>query len=366
MPSQAMTLTKVQDLTCFLDLTTLLPRDIFIKLNSTGYIRALRLVAICIGIVFPYWSFAALNYNPAAITALSKAYGFILGQDYQLSRIEKAYPAARVEVEMTRMAFGAGFPNIRIKIERELSSALGEAGLKQLRNETQRKIVDFLSQQPMTSETAKQFLDQVQARAKGNEIEPDVLNYLLAVKYTDNNAGEFTDGFRQRYRTDGSGKSQGLRFHLQLPRSWLAVEGERPHVVKKWVSEGGTGLANIMLLIQDTGGETPNRAEVDQFVQSGEIRTIVPDGGTYIDGGALSMEKSAGYWLEMATPQERAGRKMYSHGYMYLLFFQGKAISLICATGGAENEETKVSNASAKLKPLCQQVMNSVVLDQAY
>lgn len=337
-----------------------------VKSNGTGYIQALRLGAICISIVFPCWSFAELNYNPVAIKALSKAYGFILGQDFQLSRIEKAYPAAGGEVEMTRMAFGAGFPNIRIKIERELSSALGEAELKQLRNEMQRKMVAFLSQQPLTSETAKQFLDQVRARAKGNEIEPDVLNYLLAVKYMSNTAGEFIDGFRQRYRTDGSGKSQGLRLHLQLPRSWIAKDGERPHVVKKWVSEGGTGLANILLLVQDTGGETPNRVEVDQFVRSGEIRTIVPDGGTYIDGGALSMEKSAGYWLEMATPAERAGMKMYSRGYMYQLFFQGKAISLQCVTGGAYNEERKVSTASVKLKPLCQQVMNSVVLDQAY
>lgn len=328
--------------------------------------EVLRFVVICIGTVFPCWSFADLNYNPVAIKALSKAYGFILGQDYQLSRIERAYPGARVEVEMARMAFGVGFPNIRIKIERELSSALGEAGLRQLRIETQRKLIDLLSQQPLHPETVKQFLDQVQARAKGNGVEPDVLNYLLAVKYADNNVGEFTDGFRQRYWTDGSGKSQGLRFHLQLPRSWLGKEGERPHVVQKWTSEGGTGLANIMLLVQDTGGETPNRTEVDQFVRSGEIRAIVPEGGTYIDGGAFSMEKSAGYWLEMATPGERVGGRMYLRGYMYLLFFQGKAISLQCMAGGADNEETKVSNASAKLKSLCQQVMNSVVLDQAY
>jgi hypothetical protein len=338
----------------------------FYKIDGPGYLRTFRILAVCIGIVIPYWAFAALNHNSAAITALSKAYGFVLGQDYQLSRIEKAYPAMSVEVEITRMAFAAGFPNIRIRVERELSSAIGEAGLNQLRKEMQRKMIDILSHQPMTPETAKQFLDQVKARAKGNEIEPEVLNYLLAVKYSDNSVGEFTDGFRQRYRTDGSGKSQGLRFHLQLPRSWLAKEGERPHVLQKWVSEGGTGLAKILLLVQDTGGETPSRAEIDQFVRTGEIRTSVPDGGTYIDGGAISMEKSAGYWLEMAMPQERAGIKMYSRSYMYLLFFQGKAISLICAIGGADNEVKKVSHASAQVKPLCQQVMNSMVLDQAY
>jgi hypothetical protein len=51
---------------------------------------------------------------------------------------------------------------------------------------------------------------------------------------------------------------------------------------------------------------------------------------------------------------------------MYLLFFRGKAISVMCMAASAEKEEAKVTAAVVKLNPLCQQVMNSVVLDQAY
>lgn len=309
---------------------------------------------------------AALNHNPRSVAALSRAYGFVLGQEFSLARIESTFPALQTQVKMAGLAFGSGFPNIKQKLEKELTNAFGDAKFKELQAELRKKIRGLLSKQKMTLETSRQFLELVMARGKGKEIEPGVLNYLLAVKYAEYPVGEFGDGFRQIYRTDGSGKSQGLRFHLQLPASWVAKEGERPHVVQKWVSEGGTGLSNIILMVQDTSGETPSRAEVDQFVSSGEIRSMAPEGGTYIAGGAFSQEKSAGYWMEYSLSSERAGMKMDSRGFMYLLFFRGKAISLICAHGMPDQNKAKVEAMAVKLKPLCQQAMNSVVLDQAY
>lgn len=330
------------------------------------FARVLRLLILCVGAVLPTLALAALNYSQSSIKGISQAYGFVLGQEASLARIERTYPDAAMQVEMARSTFNAAFPDIKKKIEAELIAALTEPKFKQLRDEIVAKIRPLLTKQQITPQLAQQFLEQVKARAKGDEMEPEVLRYLLTVRYAANPVGEFFDGFRQRYKTDGTGKSQGLRFHLQIPRSWLIKEGERPHVVQKWVSEGGTGLSNIILMVQDTGGETPGRAEMDQFVRSGEIRESEPDGSKYIDGGAFSQERSAGYWIDMAMPQERAGMKMYSRGRMYLLFFRGKAISVMCMATSAEKEEVKVTAAAVKLNPLCQQVMNSVVLDQAY
>lgn len=334
--------------------------------NRQFVLRAFRLTALWCGIVLPCLAFAALHHNPSSIKAISKAYGFVLGQDASLARIERSYPEAAMQIEMARMTFNLAFPDVRKKLETELIAAMTEAKFRVLRSELDKKLRGLQSKQQITQQLAQQFLEQVKARAKGDEMEPDVFRYLLAVRYASNPVAEFGDGFRQRYSTDGTGKSQRLRFHLQLPRSWLAKEGERPHVVQKWVSEGGTGLSNIILMVQDMAGETPSRADVDQLVRAGELRTMVPDGSKFVDGGAFSQEKSAGYWVDMVMPQERAGMKIDSRGRMYLLFFRGKAISLMCMVGGAENEAAQVTAAAAKLKPLCQQVMNSVVLDQAY
>jgi len=61
--------------------------------------------------------------------------------------------------------------------------------------------------------------------------------------------------------------------------------------------------------------------------------------------------------------QERATMRMILRGFMYVLFFRCKGV---CMTAGPEGSLVQVDADSAKLRPLCQQVMNSVVFEQAY
>jgi hypothetical protein len=308
----------------------------------------------------------ALEHTPNSVKAISKAYGFILGQEQSLSRIERTYPDAAMQVELVRLGFNSTFPDIKKKLEAELVKALTQPKFKELQKELQEKIRQFQSKQQITPQLAEQFLGQVKARAKGEDMEPDVLMYLLAARYQNNPVAEFGNGFRQRYRTDGSGKSRGIRLVLQLPRSWLAKEGERPHIVQKWVSEGGTGNNIIMLDIRDAEGSSPTKADMEQFVKSGEVRELAPEGGKVVDAGVLAMEKRFGYWAEMTVWQERAGLRMYQRTFLYQLFIDGKAVVLMCMSGAMEGKESK-ADADAKLnKPLCQQVLNSLVLEQAY
>jgi hypothetical protein len=64
--------------------------------------------------------------------------------------------------------------------------------------------------------------------------------------------------------------------------------------------------------------------------------------------------------------QERAGLRMYQRGMQYQLFFRGKAIGVMCMAGASDRESHKADAAASLIKPLCQQVVNSLVLEQAY
>ncbi len=333
--------------------------------------RTRRLLAIstalAIGLLgYSLQASAALYHNQTSIKAISKAYGFLLGQEFSLARIERTYPEAAIQVEHARATFNSAFPDIKKKLEAELTTALTEPKFKTLRTEMGNKIRPILTKQQLTPQLAQQFLEQVKARAKGDDMEPDVLRYLLAVRYAANPVAEFGDGFRQRFRTDGTGKSQGIRLVLQLPRSWIAKEGERPHIVQKWINEGGTGSSIIMLDIRDGQGDNPDRREIERFVKSGEVREAVPDGGTMHGAGTFTMEQRTGYWIDMSVKLERAGYRMYERGTMHLLFMNGKAVGLLCMSY-AKEDEPQIADAAAKLnKPICQQVLNSLVLEQAY
>lgn len=307
----------------------------------------------------------AMNFNPTSVKGMAQAYGFIFGQEYSLSRIAKEFPELSGGVELARAQFGTTFPDIKTKLESQLKQAMGEKLFQETKASLQTKLKDTLGRQQITKEIAENFLQQVKGRSNG-EIESPVLEYLLAVKYTANPVGEFTDRFRQRYETDGMGKSQGIKMNLQLPRSWLGADGERPHIVQKWVSENGTGLEIILLDIRDGQGYNPTKKEMEEFVRSGEVKDTVPDGSSYIASGNFTLEKQNGYWVQMSIPLERAGMKMHQNVLIYQFFFRGKAIGIMCQAGGSASEKSKINDAFKRVQPLCQQVLNSVVLPQAY
>ena len=318
-----------------------------------------------LALVFYSSASLAINFNATSVKGIAQAYGFVLAQEYSLSRIEKELPELRAGVELARAQFGSTFPDITAKLETQLKQALGEELFQETRATLQTKLNGTLGRQQITLEIAGNFLQQVKSRSRG-EIESPVLEYLLAVRYALNPTGEFWDRFRQRFETDGTGKSQGIRVNLQLPRSWLGMQGERPHIVQKWVSENGTGLETILLDIRDGQGYRPTKKEMDEFVRSGEVKDTVPDGATYIASGNFTLEKQNGYWVQMAMPLERAGVKIYQKVLLHQFFFRGKAIGITCQAGGAENDKSKIDDAFKRVQPLCQQVLNSIVLPQAY
>ena len=307
----------------------------------------------------------AINFNPTSVKGIAQAYGFVLGQEYSLSRIAKEFPELTGGVELARAQFGSTFPDIKAKLETQLKHATGEKLFQETATNLQTKLRETLGRQQITRQIATNFLQQVKGRSKG-EIESPVLEYLLAVKYTSSPVSEFADGYRQRYQTDGLGKSQGIKLNLQLPRSWVAKEGERPHIVKKWVSENGTGLEIILLDIRDAQEYNPTKKEIEEFVRSGEVKETVPEGSTYVASGNFNIEMRTGYWVQMAMPIERAEMKFYQDVMMYQFFFRGKAIGVMCQAGGPESEKPKVNETFKRIKPLCQQVLNSLVLTQAY
>ncbi|MCX7192419.1 MAG: hypothetical protein NTY60_02135 [Proteobacteria bacterium] len=327
--------------------------------KSTRWFIVLVALALC-----PITTFA-INFNPASVKGLAQAYGFILGQEYSLSRIETDFPEMATRVALARAQFGATFPDIKTKLETQLQSIMSEKQFQETASTLQTRTQEIFARQPITREIAANFFEQVKDRSKG-EIESTVLEYLLAVKYADHPVDEFSDGFRQRYQTDGTGKSQGIKLKLQLPRSWLGKDGERPHIAQKWMSENGTGLNIIMLIIGDTKGNNPTKKEINELVRSGEVKSIAPEGSRFIDAGNFNLEKQTGYWMQVSMPIERAGMKMYQDILIYQLFFRGKGISIQCAAAGQADEITKVDDAFKRMKPLCQQVLNSLVLTQAY
>lgn len=323
----------------------------------------------CIGLAFVGLApgvCQAINLSPSAAKGVGEAYGFVLGQEFSLRRIAKEFPELAVRVELARASFRSAFPEIQSKLEATLASNMKKEAFTKMKGSLDAKMRETIGKQQVTREIANGFLDDVMRRSKG-EIASPVLEYLLALCYEENPVLEFSNKYRQRFQTDGRGKSRGVEVKLQLPRSWKAMEGERPHIVQKWVSEAGTGLEYMLLDVRDTEpGYEPSQLEMEELISSGDVKEFVPAGARHLASGKFHAERRTGYWIHMDMSVERAGMEIFQEALMYQLFVRGKAISITCAAGGKPDDAKKTSAKFEKLRPLCQQVVNSLVLPQAY
>lgn len=305
-----------------------------------------------------------INHNEKSVKGLAKTYGFLIGQQLTLDEIDRRHPEHKTEAFMARLTFDAAFPRLLLDLEAELRAIVGSEKLVELRAQLLAQL-DAI-RQPVDSKGASEFLKEVHGRAKGEGMDPEVLAYLLAIRYARQPASEFSDGFRERFQTDGTGKSQGLRLTLQLPRSWQAQEGERPHIVKKWISEGGTGLSMVALDIRDTGGVTLTSADIADLLKSGDIRQMFAGLGAVSDASPFSVERQPGLLVRLSLPQERLGLRLFSEGAIYQVYFRGKAIGITCMASRPEPDRVGAADAWKGLEPLCKQIANSLVLSQVY
>ncbi len=308
---------------------------------------------------------AEFNSDQTAMRGLGQAYGFVCGQDITLERIKKEFTEFAPAVTIAKAQFSESFPNIKSKLKERLVTALGKELFDKTDLALKKQLLANLRSQLITRELAREFLEQVKERAEGKMDSP-FIEYMLAVQYQSFPAGEFFDGYLQRFNSDGHRKAQGLKISLQVPKSWKAKVGERPHIVQKWISRNGARFGMIHLDIRETEGYAPTDDEVEAFVASGLIRDEIPQGASYMNSGLFSSEGRTGYWMEMTMLGERIDIDVYLHSLMYQLFFRGKAIGLTCQIADEPKNRIRADERFETLKPLCQQVLNSLVLLQAY
>ncbi len=338
---------------------------------SVRGLRALMLSValgtVCLPALVPSAASAAsLNPSRPAVISISRAYGFVAGQGIALDLIAEAHPQLASQVAAARESFDAAFPEAEKKLEAELRSIFGPAAFLQFRNDMLDAVIDAQSKAPRSLEEAGSFLAEVQRRARGEGLDQDVLDYLLATQYAADPAAEFADGFRQRFRSDGSGKAQGVRLRLQLPRSWAAKEGELGHVVQKWTSEGGNGNAMILLGVQDARGFNPTKEDIARFIAQGGVRELAIGDNEIVDASPYTLETLPGFSALLRSVTGPEQQRIQSWTQMYQVFFRGKAISVMCVAIGREQDSAAVDQRLRSIQPLCRQVASSLVIEQLY
>lgn len=298
-----------------------------------------------------------------ALTGLGRTYGYLIGQEYKLKRIAKLYPSLQIPAKAAELEFSAKYgSSIKTKLTEEMMSKVGSENFRKMATQMESSIQKQLDSTKIPQQEAINFIEEVNSRAQG-QIDKKILPYILAAEYKEQPAREFSARMRQRFDTQGHSKSQGLNLVLEVPVSWVAAEGERPHIVQKWKSMAGHGQQLITLDIRDTKVKI-SKQDIQDLVTSGEIKTLVPPGGTYIGGGVQTVESSPGYWVDYSITTERAGMQLNVIGRINAFFNTDRAFMISCMTTNSQQKDAEQD--FAKITTLCPMVVNSVVLKDIY
>lgn len=314
-------------------------------------------------------AFAEIKLSNALAKDIGQAYGFCLGQNYSLSEISKKYPSISGLALIAEKEFSATFKS-SIEGMDALMRKYAKNEWDKIKKQLTSQISSSINIEQISETQALQFIKLVRERAKGT-IESPVIETLLLFKsdYENYPEREFLDGYKYKYSTNGVGKSKGVAFSIESPRTWVSKEGDRPNIVQKFVSENGRGLELLLILVKELPlqpGERITEKDVSEMLNPKDIQDFIPDGGTILDSGKLTLENLPGFWVHFKIDRVRVKNTIGMETMMYTIFYKNKMILIQGQVMTSINGESDNQVGLKKYEKLFELMANSFVISNIY
>jgi len=314
-------------------------------------------------------TFAEIKLSNALAKDIGQAYGFYLGQDYSLNEITKKYPSLSGLALIAEKKFSASFKS-SIEGMDAIMSKHTKKEWEKIKSQLTKQIASSININQITESQARQFIELVSQRAQGNIESPVIETFLLFKSgFQEHPEREFLDGYKYKYKTNGSGKAKGVAFSIESPKTWKAKEGNRPNIVQKFVSENGKGLELLLILIKNMPlqpGEKITEKDVSEFLNPKDIKDFIPDGATYINSGKLTLENLPGLWVHFKMNMSRVRNSVAMETIMYTIFYKNKMIQIQGQVMTSVNGKQMDSGGLKKYEKLFDLMANSFVLPGMY
>lgn len=290
-----------------------------------------------------------LRLDPAV---LIQTVGFWEGQQLSLQRIADEFPnAARRSTQLAlqlELRYGAAIEAIH-EHGRTLTDqwdSLFDASMDQAR--------EVLTTQQLTNDDVTSFLDELDQRLNGifpSPIGETILSFHP--KYDRQPAAEFTDGLKREYRSDGSGKSRGLKLAIEHPASWKSTEGRRPHIVRVLKSKGGRGDASVLLQVREIpalASAEITEEDVDLMATPSALAEELPD-ALFIDHGTTTVAGQHCAWSHYIMTRETAGIQIKMLAWSLHLIYDQRYVNLQFSVGtGSMQGDAPISDRDLEVR----------------
>lgn len=151
------------------------------------------------------------------------------------------------------------------------------------------------------------------------------------------------------YKTDGQGKSLGLKIKVSYPCEWKMAEGERPHVLQKFTYSGASGeSASENFTINKLPSIISDKDLNDIFSQEG-LREISAGSGTYVSGRKVQIDGIQCAEVITKTKKIAPAATVYLYTIQYYIFYKTYSVTITFMTGGTTEASAEKSYKNYKL-----------------
>ena len=305
---------------------------------------------------------------PSKETALNavRAYGYVTGQNMALERIGKMYPSMSGQLLVAKNEFEGEFGESYKNMEHYLKRVFGDKW-PDMQAKLAMKFNALYAENALTKADAAQFVALVRKRAKG-QIESPILETLLLFDptYENHPEQEFADGYKYTYRSNGSGKAKGVAFSITVPKTWKAMEANRPNIVQKFLHPGGAMVMVLVKKVPIGDNESIGKEEIAEILKQENSLSALPQGATLIDKGELTLEGLPGYWMKYTMTLSRVRMTMQMETMAYTIFYKNRMIQIQGTNIVSMNGQTVPDAGISKYEKLFDAIVNSLVIDNLY
>lgn len=312
----------------------------------------------------------AIELSKNLMMDMSRTYGYYLGQTYVLDSIEKKYPYLKNDVFSAKNEFDLKFSTSLKEIEQKFSKNMTVKQWHEYKLSIKNKIQEQVSNNNITHQDSFNFIQEVKSRATGN-IESPVIETLLMFNpnYQKNPISELGDNFYQKYNSKNNPKVKAVDFNIRIPKSWKSTEGNRPNIVRKFISNNGyivedKFMENIIFGVYDLPIEVNSLTQQDL----NDICNDIPANSILRDCKKTNLENLPVVTQRIKMDVSRLENNVNMEIIQYNIFYKNKLLMIQGQVGTINDKvsEKTLLERFEKFKPVFSYVANSLVINDLY
>jgi hypothetical protein len=162
------------------------------------------------------------------------------------------------------------------------------------------------------------------------------------------------------FKTDGSGKSMGLKIKISFPCLWKHVEGEHPHVVRRFSYGLKEAISLVQTLTIDRFPKEQSQVEKEYFFSEKGFKELAGKTGTYISGRKITIDGLDCSEITTKIKREHPLGTFYGYLLQYYIIYKDKLILIAFAINSKSDESSK--SAFELYRPLFQGIAGTTIV----